>query len=101
MIIHHFNTMFKDFWRNKRLPNFISDSDHNCQQENAYHGIYPKSFVARQLTFRLIRLTIVIRDEDLKDSEIVRLTLAEVRWSSFEYSSFFIIYIFTVDPPFL
>jgi hypothetical protein len=47
-------------------------------QENAHHGIYPKSFVAHRLTFALARLTVIIRDEDLKDSEILRLALAEV-----------------------
>ena len=49
-------------------------------QENAHHGNFPKSFVARKLDFQLTRLTLVIRDEDLKNSEILKLALAEVRF---------------------
>jgi sialic acid synthase SpsE len=48
-------------------------------QESAHRGIYPKSFVARRTSFNLDRLTVLIRDDDLRNSEILRLTLAEVR----------------------
>jgi integrase len=48
-------------------------------QESAHRGIYPKSFVARWMSFNLDRLTVLIRDDDLRNSEILRLTLAEVR----------------------
>ena len=52
-------------------------------QENAGLGIYPKSYVAHQLSFQLARLTVTIKDDDLKNSDIVKLTLAEVRTDSF------------------
>ncbi|TRY69082.1 hypothetical protein TCAL_09656 [Tigriopus californicus] len=47
-------------------------------QENAHHGIFPKSFVARKLGFHLDCLLITIRDDDLNDAEIIRLNLSDV-----------------------
>lgn len=47
-------------------------------QENAHHGIFPKSFVARKLEFHLDCLLITIRDDDLNDAEIIRLNLSDV-----------------------
>ena len=55
-------------------------------QENAGLGIYPKSFVARRLFFKLARLTVAIRDDDLKNSEILKLTLKEVSRPSLSLS---------------
>ena len=48
-------------------------------QENAHHGIYPKSFVANKMTFTLESLKITVRDEDLKDAQVVQLNLATVQ----------------------
>ena len=47
-------------------------------QENAAHGIYPKSFVEKQLKFELHSLKITVKDEDKKDAEIVQLILSSV-----------------------
>ena len=47
-------------------------------QENAHHGIYPKSFVANQMKFRLDSLKITVRDEDLKDAQIMQMVLYSV-----------------------
>ncbi len=47
-------------------------------QENAHHGIFPKSFVARKLAFTLDCLVITIRDDDLHDAVVVQLLLNSV-----------------------
>ena len=47
-------------------------------QENAHHGIYPKRFLAKKLSFKLDNLLITIRDDDLSDSVVIRLDLESV-----------------------
>ncbi len=48
-------------------------------QENAHHGIFPKSFEARKLFFDLDCLTITIRDDDLNDATVLLLELDSVK----------------------
>ena len=50
-------------------------------QENAHHGIYPKSFVAYQLAFELKVLKIKICDEEKKDATVLQLNLQQVNSS--------------------
>ena len=47
-------------------------------QENAHHGVFPKSFVAHKMNFRLGALNVTVRDEDWNDMTVLRLELQSV-----------------------
>ena len=47
-------------------------------QENAHHGIFPKSFEARKLNFNLANFVIDIKDDDLNDAKVLQVDLETV-----------------------
>jgi len=47
-------------------------------QESAHLGIFPKSFVAHKLNFCLDQMCVYIRDEEIRESEVLKLCLQKV-----------------------